>query len=226
LAEAHDALGISYARDGHWEQSEKSFRHAIELDTRGSTPHDHFGFFLLLPLGRIEEALRELRIAEKADPLSSQIHSELAYALLSAARFDEAASECEKMPADADSKTECLGRARMGQGRIGEAIPVLAASPAHNWGYLAYAYARAGHRADAEKLMAEAPTLYPNRRGAFQFALAFAGLADKERTMEQLERMADLGPVRLGLDLTYPEFALVRGDPRVKTLRKKVGLPD
>jgi hypothetical protein len=42
----------------------------------------------------------------------------------------------------------------------------------------------------------------------------------------QLERMVDLGPVRLGRNLTYPEFALVRGDPRVKALRKKVGLPE
>jgi len=226
LAEAHDALGMSYARDGHWGKSEKSFRHAIELDPGSSTSHDHLGFFLLVPLGRIEEGLHELRVAEKGDPLSSQIHSELAYTLLSAGRSDEAASQCEKMSEDAETKRECLGRARMGQGRIGEAIPLLAGSATHNWGYLVYAYARAGRRAEAEKLMTEAPMLYANRRGAFQYALAFAGLGDKDQTMEQLERMADLGPVRLGLDLTYPEFALVRGDAREKVLRKKIGLPE
>jgi hypothetical protein len=38
--------------------------------------------------------------------------------------------------------------------------------------------------------------------------------------------MVPQGPVRLGRNLTYPEFALIRGDPRVKALRKKVGLPD
>jgi len=225
LAEAHDALGMSYAREGHWEQSEKSFRHAIELDPSGSASHDQFGFLLLLPLGRIEEALRELRAAEKADPLSSQIHSELASTLLSVGRYDEAASQCEKMSADADNKGECLGRARMWQGRVGEAIPLLAASHVKNWGYLAYAYSKAGQREEAEKLMAEGPTRYPDRRGAYQFALAFAGLGDKDRTMEKLDRMSVLGPVRLGLNLTYPEFALLRGDPRVKALRKKVGLP-
>ena len=32
LAEAHDALGMAYARDAQWEQSEKSFRRAIALD--------------------------------------------------------------------------------------------------------------------------------------------------------------------------------------------------
>jgi hypothetical protein len=51
-------------------------------------------------------------------------------------------------------------------------------------------------------------------------------LGDKERTLQALERLATLGRVRLGRDLTYPEFAFVRGDPRVKALRKKVGLPE
>ena len=129
------------------------------------------------------------------------------------------------MSADHPARSECLGRARIFQGRIGEAISLMAASPANNWGYLAYAYARAGRRAEAEKLVAEAPALYPDRHGAFQFALAFAGLGDKDRTIDRLERLADLGPVRLGLELTCPEFALVRGDSRVKALRKRVGLP-
>jgi hypothetical protein len=40
------------------------------------------------------------------------------------------------------------------------------------------------------------------------------------------EVMVNLGLVRLGRDLTYPEFALVRSDPRVKARRKKVGLPE
>ena len=77
-----------------------------------------------------------------------------------------------------------------------------------------------------KKLMSDAPTLYQNRGGPFQYARAFAGLGEKEQTIERLENMANLGPVLLGRDLTYPEYALVRGDPRVKDLRKKVGLPE
>jgi hypothetical protein len=38
--------------------------------------------------------------------------------------------------------------------------------------------------------------------------------------------MTVLGPFRIGRALTFPEFALLRDDPRVKALRKKVGLPD
>jgi hypothetical protein len=63
-------------------------------------------------------------------------------------------------------------------------------------------------------------------KNPYQQALVYAGLGDKDRTFEALNRLAALGPVRVGRSLTYPEMALVRGDPRLKALRKKVGLPE
>jgi Flp pilus assembly protein TadD len=36
LAEAYDALAIAQARDSQWEQAEKNFRRAIELDPNGA----------------------------------------------------------------------------------------------------------------------------------------------------------------------------------------------
>jgi predicted Zn-dependent protease len=120
----------------------------------------------------------------------------------------------------------CVGRAWRAQGRTNDAIRILATDPSHNWGYLAYAHERAGRREEAEKLTAEAPMLYPDRRGAFQYALVFAGLSDQDRTVEQLQRLAGVGPVRMGFTLNGPEFAFVRGDLRVKALRKQVGLPE
>jgi TolB-like protein len=224
LAEAHSALGVAYARNGQWEQAERSLRRAIEIDPNLSSAHQSLARFLLWPLGRIEETVREMRAAEKNDPLSDLAHYNLADALLSASRFDEAASQCEKLAADFVFTSDCLGRARLGQGRTAEAIRVLAT--ANSWGYLAYAYGRTGRRDDVERLMVEAPLLHPNRRGPFQRALAFAGLGDKNRTIEQLESWTGVGPVRIGFTLNSPEFAFVRGDARVKALRKKVGLPE
>ena len=73
LAEGHAALGMAWARDGQWEQSEKSFRRAIELDPSRSKSYADFATYLLLVLGRTEEALHQLRVAERTDPLSSEI---------------------------------------------------------------------------------------------------------------------------------------------------------
>jgi tetratricopeptide (TPR) repeat protein len=212
LGEAHQALGMVYARDGQWAHSEKSFRRAIELEPSNSLAYSDLTIVLLLPLGRIEEGVHEMQIAEKIDPLSPHVQSRLAWVLLSAGRYEEAAGHCQKAAA-----TQCLGRARLGQGRINEAIQILATVSTQ---YLGYAYGRAGRREDAEKLAAAAA---PN---AFTQALTFAGLGDKDRTLEALDRLASLGAVRVGRALNSPEFALLRGDPRVKTLRKKVSLPD
>jgi TolB-like protein/Tfp pilus assembly protein PilF len=221
LAEAHMALGLVYARGGQWEASEKSFRRAIELDPSLSESYDRFARGLLLPLGRIEEALQQARVAAKTDPLSVEVQSVLAWMLISAGRYDEAAQYCQKLPAQYWYKSECLGRARLGQGRTGEAIHVLEASnrPVDRR-YRGYAYGKAGRREEAEKLAA---AVAPN---PFSEALIFAGLGDKDRTLEALDRVAQLGPVRIGRALNSPEFALLRGDPRVKALRKKVGLPE
>src|SRR5215510_13415337 len=190
LAEAHHALAMVFARDGQWAQSEKSFRRAIELDPSDSLTYSDLTIYILLPLGRIEEGVHEMRIAEKTDPLSPAVQRYLGWILTSAGRYDEAAGHCEKLPADFPGKVECLGRARLGQGRIDEAIQIFATETLPR--YLGYAYGRAGRRAEAEKLAAAAA---PN---AFTQALVFAGLGDKDRTLEALDRVASLGAVRIG----------------------------
>jgi tetratricopeptide (TPR) repeat protein len=82
LTEAYDAQGMVYSRDGQWVQSEKSFRRAIELDPNRVMSYGHFAMYLLLPLGRFEEAIHQLRLAEKADPLSYEVHFDAAYVLI------------------------------------------------------------------------------------------------------------------------------------------------
>ena len=211
LAEAHDALGMAYARDGQWVQAESSFRRAIELDPNNSQTYSDFSTWFLVPLGRIEEAVREMRVAANADPLSSLIQQRLAFMLISAGRYEEAASHCA-------GGAECLGRAWLGLGRINEAIQIL--STRENPRYLGYAYGRAGRREEAEKLAA---SVAPN---AFSQALIYAGLGDRDRTLEALDRVSGLGAARIGRALNSPEFALLRGDPRATALRKRVGLPE
>jgi TolB-like protein len=224
LAEAHSALGTAYARDGQWELAEQSLRRAIRIDPNLAIAYDNLTWFFLFPLGRLDEAIRQARNEVRLDPLSPMAHYLLAETLISAGRYDEAADQCEKLPAGFAFSGDCLGRARLGQGRTAEAFKALAT--ADGWGYLAYAYEKTGRRAEVEKLLAEAPLAYPTRQGHFQYALVYAGMNDKDRTIDQLERASGIGPVRLGFTLTAPEFAFIRTDSRVKTLRKKVGLPE
>ena len=222
LPEAHEALAIAFARDAQWRESEESFRRAIELDRNRSETHQHFAFYFLWPLDRNEEALKELRLAEKADPLSQVLHFLFAYMLPSYGRYDEAARY-----AALAQNASLLGRASYLEGKTPEAIQILEKAFQSGIGitpgneiraYLGYAYARADRRKEAETLAVGT--------NPFNQAVIFAGLGDKERALEAMERSTDAGPFRVGRQLTWPELALIRNDPRMKALRKKVGLSE
>jgi TolB-like protein len=226
LAEAHEAMGMAYARSAEWQKSEAAFRRAIELDSSRSMSRVHYALNVIFPLGRTSESVEQLRAAERADPLSPEVRFNLAYLLTAAGRYDEAALHCEKLSPEHIFKSQCLGRARLGQGRVAEAVKIFAAAvdrgvavgdPAEGW--LGLAYARAGRRDEAEKLAAAVS------HNAFHQMLIVAGMGEKDRTLESLDRMADLGPVRVGRAIELPELAFLRGDPRLKALRKRVGLP-
>jgi len=213
LEEAHDALGVVYARDGRWSQSEVSFRRAIELDSNSPGTRLNFVMNILLPLGRINDAVQQLHAAEKADPLSPALQLVYGSLLICAGRYEEAAGHCQR----SSDVAECQGRVFLWEGRIDDAIRSLRSAP--NTRYLGYAYGRAGRREEVEKLAAVSP-------GALQQVLLHAGLGDTDGTLNALERMTELGPVRVGLTLAGPELSFLRGDPRVRSLRKKAGLPE
>jgi predicted Zn-dependent protease len=173
---------------------------------------------VLAVTGRHEEAITQLKRAHRVDPLAPDVMVTLTQVLTSAGRYDEAVSYSQQL-----RDKQWLARVRLVQGKFDETIallsnhPGLAANPQMR-GFLGHAYARAGRRTEAESMAAA--SRFPNER-----ALIFAGLGDKERTIEALEGMTILGAQRLGLYLHYPEMALLKGDPRLQELRKKVGLP-
>ena len=224
LAEAYDALGMAYARDGQWEHAERSFHRAIQLDRNRSKTYLDYALWFLRVLGRNDEALQQLRVAERTDPLSAVVQRALADILIVAGRYDEAAEYCLKLPGNTDGRSRYLARSRLGQGRVGEAIQILSNETAlprnpQDLGFLGYAYARSGRREEAESMAVASE--YANEQ-----ALIFAGLGDKDRTVAALDRMAARGAQRVGEYLNLPELALLRGDPRAKVLRKKIGLPE
>jgi tetratricopeptide (TPR) repeat protein len=151
LEEAHDALGLVYARDGRWGQAEASFRRAIELNPNSELTRVNYAISLLSPLGRIDEAVQQLREAEKSDPLSPTLHYVYGEVLLSAGRYKEASVHCGK----SSDVAECQGRVFLGEGKIDDAIKTLASAP--NTRYLGYAYGRAGRRQEVEQLAAVSP---------------------------------------------------------------------
>ncbi len=214
LAEAHMAQGMIEARDGKWAEGEKRFRHALELDTNGSVTRKQYVLSILWPLGRLKEALEQIQLAEKSDPLApdlQRLHSDV---LFSAARVREGSDHC----------SQPCPRGLILEGRASEAIPILERRFSKDYrasgsGLLGYAYAIVGRKEEAEKIASIQPR-------PIEQAEIFSGMGDLDRAFAALDQTLPLGPVRIGRALTWPEFAPLRGDPRFKALRKKAELPE
>jgi TolB-like protein/tetratricopeptide (TPR) repeat protein len=93
LAEAHAEMG-DYYLGLVWDYSaaEREYKRALELDPNSSIAHSYYSF-LLVDLGRTEQALKEIRRARELDPLSLDIADNAGWRLLSSRRYDEAVAQ-------------------------------------------------------------------------------------------------------------------------------------
>ena len=168
----------------------------------------------------------------RTDPLSSAVHDHLGVMKLVAGRFDEAIDHFTRAHALDPNLTfldQHLGRALTFAGRLSEAlsfwetkmdpagkVPYKDSPGGQPW--IAAAYVMAGRRAEVEQWAAVHDEPY-------RLALIHAALGNKDRTFEELNRAAEIVPHRVVPLLSYPEMRLLRGDPRLAALRKKLRLP-
>lgn len=220
LAEAHVATAYVHALALRWVDAEASFRQAIKLDPTITAVYGDLVLSTLEPWGRLDESLATLQAALEADPLSLDLRNVLARIQLSAGQFDEALANCQRVVAEAPNfpfAEEYCARALAATGRTDEALALFNKRRILNEHGIGYVYAITGRRAEAE-MLASRNRHFPNRQ-----ALIYAGLGDKDRAFEALDRLAAQNPRRAGAYLNYPELASLRGDPRIQILRRKLG---
>jgi serine/threonine-protein kinase len=92
LPEAHAELAaVAVFLDYDWAAAGRHFQLAMAHDPIPPTVSHLYGFFYLLPLGRLREAIEELERALKEDPLNVQCATQLAVLYWTAARSGDAA---------------------------------------------------------------------------------------------------------------------------------------
>jgi TolB-like protein len=97
LPEAYAILGsVRALYEWDWISAEREFLHAIGLSPSYASARTSYAFSCLLPNGRTQEAIDQLREALKLDPLSLAANLMLAYALYGLRRYDEAIQQCDK----------------------------------------------------------------------------------------------------------------------------------
>ncbi len=235
LAEAHVLLAaIKTHKEWDIEGAEKELKRAIELDPSSSLAHQRYGFSLLGPQGRHKEALSELREAARLDPLSPMIAINLGDELLWHGEYQGAEKQYRSI---LDARPDFayaysrLGLALLKESRYDEGIIEIEKARGLSedpWGIvpdLILAYAVAGRRNDAERLLAE---LEQESRQEYvsnvALATASAAAGKNDRAIELLKKAEAERSNQLRGNLCEPCFDKLRSDPRFRSLMKTVGI--
>jgi len=235
MAEAHTALSVVRAyRDSDLPGAEKEIKKALALKENSATAHQRYSIYLR-DQGRLNEALVEIQRASELDPLSLTIGSNLAYIHYLRRDYDRAANCAQKVletEPDYFQSLIALGPTLQQQRKYKEAISLLEKVKEQQKGKagvyynaleaLGHAYAVAGQRAAAERVIAELKACPEDKdETTYRQALIRAGLGELDKAFALLETNSEswtLPPVGLSLD---PRFDNLRADPRYEALMKK-----
>jgi Flp pilus assembly protein TadD len=187
-------------------------------------------------MGRLNDAMTELRRAQELDPLSLVIAAVVARDLIFARQYDRAEVELRKA-LEMDSRFALahayLGLAYEQQGRIEQAVAQF-----HEWqtlsgdepaatAALGHAYAMSGRRTDAQKALFRLQDLAKDRYvPPYDIAVVYLGLGDKAKAMDWLDRAYDDHSAWLIWVKLDPRFDGIRPAPHYHDLLRGMKIPD
>ena len=234
LAEAHASLGlIRSVYDWEWPEAEKHYRRAMYLNPGYATAHHWFGGDYLGMLGRFAEGIEEIEISMQLDPLSPILREGKGSLLMFQGRFDEAIEEyrqtLEMDPYFYKGFTS-MGRVYIQKGQYDQAIAMLqkgrslAGDIPSILGALGQAYALAGRKADARRMLAELSELARRRHvPGTSAAIVHIGLGETGPALDLLEAACQNRDTPLVTLKVHPVYDCLRGESRFQAILRKIG---
>ena len=236
FAQAHYLRGvISLYFDYDPPTAEREFKRAVELNP--NIPESHYGYATYLAaVGRFQEAIAELRHAVELDPLSLIWNEQLGGLYCGSHQYELAIQQWRRT-LDIDPNFwmahQDLGGVYLKQNKPREALQEFekavkfSGNSSYALGYLGYGYAAYGRRPNAERKIEYLKALSEHTYvPALSIAVVYAGLNDKDRAFEWLDKAYGQ---REGWLVWYflfdPEFDNLRSDPRYADLLRRIGLP-
>jgi adenylate cyclase len=236
LAEAHASLGlVHYHYDWDWAAAEKELKRALELNPKSAqslTLYTHY----LAGMGRYDEAKKYGAHALELDPLSVSAHWFLGWGAIYAGRSDEAIgffSKAIELDPNNPWTRWFLGRAYLLSGNSSRAIEEMETGLRFGpddplgLGFTGYVYAVTGRRADALKILQRLDELQKRRFiSTISRVYVYAGLGDKDKAFEWLEKAYQERSDSLAWFRFDPESKSLRSDPRFAALMRKIGFTE
>ena len=231
LAEAHTSLAfIEVIYNWNWELADRELQRAKELNPNYATAPFWRAIFVLTGTGRHKEAEAEARLAREKQPTTAFIDHGVGWVLFYARKYDKAIREL-KITLELDPTYHyahwTLGRAYLQKGNHQKALSEFDKIQGLTLreGYIGYAYAVSGQRQKARKILNELRAgAGPDHLVAYQIAVIYSGLGEKDLAFEWLEKAYEAHSPLLVWIKVAPEFDPLHRDPRWKNLMKRMGL--
>jgi eukaryotic-like serine/threonine-protein kinase len=237
LAEAHASLGNHKFINFDWVGAEGEIKRALELDPNSSRANSSYASYLTA-IGRADEALPYSIRARELGSMPDR--GEAAFAYYLARQYDKAielyGKNLEKNPDNAHAHI-LLGEAYVAKGMPAEGVAEMQKGMAldatldktpERWDrypLLAYAYAAAGRRGEALKILDEQQRLAKQRYvSPYNFAIIYTGLGDKDQAFEWLTKSVEQRTLIIFHLKSRPMFDSLRSDPRYPELLRKMNL--
>jgi serine/threonine-protein kinase len=237
LAQAINVLAyVHYSYDWDWDRAESGFKRALEINPNYATAHQWYAEFLDA-MGRYDEALTQIRIAEELDPLSPIITFMHSAVLFDARQYDRALETMERVlemdPGFAAAWAN-LGRALLYVGRDREAVDAYVKA----WRMVGWdendiqsivdAFDESGVEGFCRKRAEMGEALVKDRYvtpldSYHGVAEGYAFIGDTDRAMYWLRQYYDDHGSRLVTLNVNPFFDNLRSDPRFIELLEKIG---
>lgn len=236
LAEACSSVAfVKMFYDWDWTGAEHEFHRTFELNPNYSIARQWYAMELAA-LGRHNEAVRETERGLQIDPLSLSINATSSLLLYFVRQYDEA---LEQALATVDMDPNFFAShfvsalALEQKGLLEKAVAEFRASanlsgrwPLFVAGY-GHACAASGDHQEALRVVAELrDTSVRKYVSSFAVAAIYAGFADKDLTLDWLEKALEERATWMIFLNVHPYFDFLRAEPRFQNLLKKIGLPE
>ena len=235
LAETHALIGMYRKElDYNWPEVEREMWRALELNPSSPTVRLRNAISGLMPLGRLEESVAELKIVIESDPLSLFHRWWLAIMHLLARDYVRAMEQARFMveldPAYYLGHWMC-GMSSMVQGRHADATAELRQAVKLSdglplmMGWFGLALGRSGESGEARVLLQQLSEI---SRAAYVppscFAWIHLGLGEVEDAFAWMDRAIDARDPMMMPIKSYPFFDPLRSDPRYHALLRRMNL--